>query len=390
MYINRILEEKLLSLIKHFPAVAVLGPRQVGKTTLVREIREKLDNESLYLDLENPVDAGSLSHPVEFFNSVSDKTVIIDEIQRNPELFPVLRSIIDSKRVNGRFILLGSASPQLLFLSNETLAGRIVYLELTPFIFNEINHLSDFRQHIIKGGFPVPFTLMDEFIRKEWFKSFSSAYFERDLRLLGLNTQSATLQRLFQMIAASQGGILNMSNLAKSLGITSPTVSNIISYFERSFMVRLLKPWHLNIGKRLIKSPKIYIRDAGIVNYSLGIKSYNELLRYPNHGLIWEGYVIEEVINTLGDDLEYYYYRTADGTECDLAVFKSDECIAIIDVKFSPSPSKTKSMTISQQDLGARKAFYVVPQCQVPYALSDNQFVTTPWQAIEIIAGMCK
>jgi predicted AAA+ superfamily ATPase len=385
MYISRILEEKFLSLIKHFPAVAVLGPRQVGKTTFVKKIRERLDNETLYIDLENPVDAGAFAHPVEFLNSVSDKTVIIDEIQRKPDLFPVLRSVIDTRRVNGRFILLGSASPQLLFLSNETLAGRIIYLELTPFIYNEIKHLSDFRAHLINGGFPVPFGLNEEFLRKEWFKSFVSAYFERDLRLLGLSTSPSTLQRLFQMIAASQAGILNMSNLAKSLGVSSPTVNNMISFYERSFMIRLLKPWHSNIGKRLVKSPKIYIRDSGIVNYILGITTYSELLRQPSLGQIWEGYVIEEIISTLSDNFQYYYYRTADGTECDLAVFKGDRCAAVMDMKFAPAPSKTKSLTISQQDLQAPNAFFIVPQCPSPYKISENQFVATPWQVIEIL-----
>ena len=388
MYIYRVIEEKFLLLTRNFPAIAVLGPRQVGKTTFVKEIRNKLENESLYLDLENPVDTGALAHPVEFFNSVAGKTVIIDEIQRKPDLFPVLRSVIDSKRVNGRFILLGSASPQLLFLSNETLAGRIIYMELTPFIYREIEYLSDFRQHMIKGGFPVPFGMGDEYLRKEWFKSFISAYFERDLRLLGLSTPPSTLQRLFQMIATLQGGILNMSNLAKSLGVSSPTVSNIISYYESSYMVRLLRPWHSNIGKRLVKSPKLYIRDTGIVNYILGIPSYDQLLTHPNLGQIWEGYVIEEIISTLSNDFQFCFYRTADGTECDLAIMKGDRCLAVIDAKFTPAPSRTKSMTISQQDLQAQQAFYIVPQCETPYSLSESQMVATPWQVIDIIGSM--
>jgi predicted AAA+ superfamily ATPase len=165
-----------LKLLEHFPAVAVLGPKQAGKTTLVKEIRKQLTKDSIYLDLENPADSGALDHPFEFLNSVSDKTVIIDEIQRRPDIIPMLRSIIDAKRVNSRFILLGSASPQLLFLSNETLAGRIVYLELTTFEHAEIQHLTDVRNHWLYGGFPDPFILQDQDIRKEWFKSFISAY----------------------------------------------------------------------------------------------------------------------------------------------------------------------------------------------------------------------
>ena len=388
MYIKRSIEERLLKLLGHFPAVAILGPRQAGKTTLVKEIQKQLAKESIYLDLENPVDFGALEHPVEFLNSISDKTVIIDEIQRKPELFPILRTVIDANRTNSRFIILGSASPQLLFLSNETLAGRIVYLELTPFEHTEIQHLTDFRNHWLNGGFPDPFMIDDNSIRKEWFKSFISAYVERDLRILGLNTSAGNLQRLLHMIAAIQGGLLNYSNLANSLGVSSPTVSNSISFFERSFIVRLLPPWHANIGKRLIKSPKIYIRDSGISNYLLNISGYENLLRHPLLGNIWEGYVIEDTINTLGDSYSYYFYRTADGTECDLLIFRDEECLAAIDAKFTAKPGRTKSMTITISDLNPKKAFYIVPECPSPYKIADNQFVATPWQLTEIIRSM--
>ena len=388
MYIKRSIEDRLLMLLEHFPAVAILGPRQAGKTTLVKEIRKQISKESIYLDLENPADLGVLDHPVEFLNSVSNKTVIIDEIQRKPDLFPVLRAVIDSNRVNSRFILLGSASTQLLFLSNETLAGRIVYLELTPFEHTEIQHLTDFRNHWLKGGFPEPFLIQDQRIRKEWFKSFISAYTERDLQLLGLSTSPANLQRLIQMISAIQGGMLNSSSLSNSLGISSPGVSNAISFFERSFIVRLLQPWHSNIGKRLVKTPKIYIRDSGIANYLLNITDYESLLRHPHLGNLWEGYVIEDIINTLGDEFSYYFYRTADGTECDLLIYRGEQCLAAIDAKFVPSPKHTKSMTITIQDLKPSKAFFVVPECPSPYNLSDNQFVVTPWQLTDLIRSM--
>jgi len=388
MYIKRAIEDKLLKLLEHFPSVAILGPRQVGKTTLAKEIQIHLSKESIYLDLENPVDVGALDHPTEFFYTVSDKVIIIDEIQRKPDLFPILRSVIDQKRVNGRFILLGSASPELLFMSNETLAGRIVHVELTPFEHAEISHLDDFRGHWLKGGFPEPFKIKDVDIRREWMKAFLSAYVERDLRLLGLNTSPSTLQSLIQMISSLQGGLLNASNLAKSLGVSSPTVSNAISFLERSFIVRLLKPWHSNIGKRLIKSPKIYIRDSGIINHLLGITSYEELLRHPMLGNLWEGYVIEDIMNVLKDEFRFYFYRTADGTECDLLIFKGNQCLAAVDGKFSPSPKRTKSMTIAMKDLQAKKAFYIVPECPETYVIGENQYVTTPWQITDIIRSM--
>jgi predicted AAA+ superfamily ATPase len=225
-------------------------------------------------------------------------------------------------------------------------------------------------------------------IRDQWYRSFISAYSERDLRLLGLSTSPTNIQRLLQMISAMQGGILNCSNLGNSLGISSPSVSNIISFFERSFIVRLLQPFHVNIGKRLVKSPKIYIRDSGITNFLLNIREYDNLLRHPLLGVLWESYVIEYIINTLGDEYNYFFYRTADGTECDLLIYKGEECLAVIDAKFSSSPQRTKSMTISIQDLHPRKAFFVVPECQAPYTLAENQFVVTPWQLTDIIRSM--
>ncbi len=388
MYIKRTIESKMLMLLEHFPAVAILGPRQAGKTTLVKEIRKQLAKESIYLDLENPADLGALMHPVEFLNSVSNKTVIIDEIQRRPDLFPVLRAVIDNNRVNGRFILLGSANPELLFLSNETLAGRIVYLELTPFEYTEIQHLTDFRDHWLKGGFPESFKQNDNAIRSVWFKSFLSAYFERDLRMLGLNTSPTNLQRLFQMISASQGGLLNFSSLANSLGVSSPIVGNAISFFERSFIVRILQPWHSNIGKRLVKTPKIYIRDSGIVNYLLGLSAYEDILRHPMLGNLWEGYIVENIINTLGDEYNYFFYRTADGAECDLVIYHGNTCVAAIDAKFSPQPRRTKSMAITINDLKPQRAYYIVPECPAMYAIGDDQFVAMPWQITDIIRSI--
>jgi predicted AAA+ superfamily ATPase len=388
MYIKRSIEERLLMLLKHFPAVAILGPRQAGKTTLVKEIRKQLTKESIYLDLENPSDFGALNHPVEFLNTVENKTVIIDEIQRKPDLFPVLRAVIDSHRINERFILLGSASPQLLFLSNETLAGRVVYLELTTFEHSEIQHLTDFRNHWLRGGFPDPFLIQDEKIRNQWYISFISAYTERDLRLLGLSTSPTNLQRLLQMISAIQGGLLNSSSLSNSLGISSPSVSNAISFFERSFIVRLLQPHHSNIGKRLVKSPKIYIRDSGITNYLLNITNYENLLRHPLLGKLWESYVIEDTINSLGDEYNYFFYRTADGTECDLLIYKGEECLAAVDAKFAANPQRTKSMTITLQDLHPKQAFFVVPECSVSYKITDNLSVVSAWQLTEMVRSI--
>jgi len=373
-------------MLKYFPAVAVLGPRQVGKTTLVKEISSRLEKEVVYLDLENPSDNAVLGNPLEFFNAVENKTIIIDEIQRKPELFPVLRSAIDINRSNGRFILLGSASKDLLLMSNETLAGRIVYSELTPFIFGEISQLTDFRKHWLRGGYPLVFTQEEDTMRGIWMKSFLSAYVERDLRMLGLGSSSTDIQRLLYMLASMHGNLLNINNLANSLGLNAMTVKNILSFFEKSFIIRLLQPWYANLGKRLIKTPKVFFRDSGIINYLLGLQGHEDMLRYPMLGNLWEGYVIENMINTLGEDYQYYFYRTVDGAECDLLVFKGMTCLAAIDAKYNPEPKRTKSMTTVIQDLKPKQAFFIIPECVAPYSLSENLYVATFEQVLLLLS----
>jgi predicted AAA+ superfamily ATPase len=385
MYIKRKIESKILLLMKHFPSVAILGSRQVGKTTLAKEILAQLDKESIYLDLENPADNAVFDHPFEFIHTVQNKTIVIDEIQRRPELFPVLRSAIDSNRISGRFILLGSASKDLLLMSNESLAGRIVYNELTPFIYNEISALSDFRMHWLRGGYPLAFTQNDDAIRNQWLRSFISAYIERDLKTLGLGSSSNDVQRLFYMLASVHGNLLNYSNLANSMGLNTMTVRNIVSFFEKSFIIRILQPYFTNIGKRLVKTPKVYFRDSGIINFLLGLTSYENIQRHPMLGYLWEGYVIENMINTLGEQYQYYFYRTADGTECDLVIFEGANCKAVIDAKFSPAPKSTKSMTTAIQDLKPIQAFFIVPECKVPYSIAQNLMIATQEQAISLL-----
>lgn len=385
MYIPRLLESTLIQYSLNFPATGILGPRQVGKTTLAKKVIPRLSKETVYLDLENPSDRGALIHPLEFFNSLRDKTVIIDEIQRLPDLFPVLRSAIDQHRVPGRFIILGSASRKLITLSNETLAGRIVYTELTPFYLDELSGITGFRDHWLKGGFPDALMATDKFIRDSWMRSYLSSYIERDLGLLGLGSSPRDTERLMYMLAANHAGMLNYSSLSNSQGIHVNTVKNITSFFEKSFLIRILQPWYANVGKRLIKTPKVYFRDSGMVNYLLGLSSYEDILRYPGLGNLWEGYVIENMISSLGEGFRFYFYRTADGAECDLLIFKGTQCIAAVDPKFSAAPSKTHSMTIAINDVKPASAFYIVPEVAVPYLISDNTRVATIPQALQWI-----
>jgi len=373
--INRLLEDRIIKALQHFPAAAILGPRQVGKTTLAKMIRDHLGKESFYLDLENPDDQALLSEPFKFFQANREKCIIIDEIQRKPELFPLLRSAIDQERLPGRFILLGSASPELLFISSETLTGRIIYTELTPFLICEIRSLKSVLDHWLFGGFPQPFMIDNEEFRYEWYRSFFMTYVERDFRMIGLGALPANLSRFFSMLAHIHGNILNKSMLAKSLTLNLGTINTYLNYFKQAFLIRELLPWHQNSGKRLVKSPKIYIRDSGLFHYLLKIKSYNDLLGHPALGNSWEGYVIEQIISCLGDKFDYYFYRTQDGTECDLLMVEGIKPKYTIEIKYTSTPKLSKGFITAIRDLGANHNFILVPEVRQSYSLSNNIIV---------------
>lgn len=380
--ISRILEKRILGLLTQFPCIAMLGPRQVGKTTLAKMLMEKMSNETVYIDLERPSAAAKLTDPELFFRTCEEKCVIIDEVQRKPELFPILRSAIDMKRDPGRFILLGSASPHLLMLSSESLAGRIVYTELTPLVIGELAP-GEMRNHWIRGGLPEPFLMPDDTMREEWFRSFVQSYLERDLQLLGLKTSADRLYRLWVMLAHCSGQLLNKSTLAKSLEISVPTTTTYLDFFEHAFLIRRLQPYFHNIRKRLVKSPKIYIRDSGITNHLLRIRDYDALLGNPKLGDLWEGYVVEQLISSLGETYEYFFYRTQHGAECDLVICSALKPVALAEIKFTSVPKRTRSLTIACEDIMAEKNFIIVPECVEAYPLDKDITVCTVQHLIE-------
>ncbi len=382
--IERQLKKRILKLISHFPAVAILGARQVGKTTLAKMLMNELPRENIYLDLENPSDLARLENVLAFFNANQDKCVIIDEVQRKPDLFPVLRSVIDQHRIPARFILLGSANPDLILSSSETLAGRIVYTELSPFNFSEIHHLTSITNHWLKGGFPEPFLMKDEDIWNEWFNSFIMTYIERDLPRWGLITSPQYLLRFVTMLAHTHGQLLNKTNYAKSLEVSIPTISNYIHYLENAFIIRSLQPFFINLKKRLVKSPKVYLRDIGLLHHLLRINDYNTLLGHPVIGRSWEGYVIEQIMSVLGSKFEYFFYRTQDGAECDLIITEKFHPIACVEIKFTEAPKKTKSLTITIQDIGSKNNFIVIPECTSPYPMEENLTVCNLEQFFEL------
>ncbi|MFN3996683.1 ATP-binding protein [Algoriphagus sp.] len=351
-----------------FPAVGLLGPRQVGKTTLVKNL--KLAKDSLYLDLEKASDRAKLVDPELFLKAHADKTVILDEIQLMPELFAELRSLIDEQREPGRFILLGSASPDLIRKSADSLAGRIGYLELTPFYLGEID--SDELQKLwIRGGFPLSFLAKTDRESQLWRQNFIKTYLERDLAQIGLSTDPRLVERFWMMLANAQGGIWNAQSFAKALGITRPTVNRYLEFLEGSFMVRVLAPFHQNIKKRLVKSPKVFIRDTGLLHALTGIDSMDALSNLLMIGPSWEGFVIEQIIATLREEYEYYFYRTHQGAECDLLLVKNGVVKTAIEIKNTLSPKLSKGMQISMGDTGAEKGV-IICRIEGGYPLSEK------------------
>ncbi len=371
--IERHIIKELMSLIEFFPVTGLIGPRQVGKTTLVKQISKQLQLETIYLDLENPKDSAKLRDPVLYFESNLNKCVILDEIQRMPELFPILRSMVDNHRVASRFIILGSATPDLIRDSSESLAGRIAYKELSPFNITEIwapnNNIQ--QKHWLKGGFPDAWLAPSEALSFEWQYQFTKTYIERDLPMLGLSINRSLIRKFWTMLAHLHGQVVNMSNLARSLDLSSNSINKYLSFLENAFLIKLLPPFATNLKKRLVKSPKVFIRDSGILHYLLNLESMEDLKSNPVLGHSWEGYVIEQISQKLHHNIQPYYYRTHVGAECDLVLIRSGKPIMGLEIKYTSSPSVTKGMLQSFSDLETTNNFVITPNTD-DYLLKEN------------------
>ena len=348
--------------LSYFPAVAVLGPRQVGKTTLVKALLRDYTKEVIYLDLEYFADQRRLQQPDLFFEANKDKVVVLDEIQRMPELFPLLRSLIDQYRVPGRFVLLGSASPKLLKNSSESLAGRIVYLELAPLHLLEVNATYTYRDHWLRGGFPDALQAPDQLIWQLWMDSFIQTYIQRDLPDLGLSASPILIRNLLTMLAGNQGGQLNYSDLARSLDLSVVTVQHYIHFLENAYLIRRLPPYFVNIGKRLVKAPKVFIRDSGLVHRLADINDYNALAGNLLLGGSWEGYVVQQIVSRVTIAVTPYYYRTQNGAELDLILVKGGKPVVAIEIRYSNDPSLTRGNTQAIADLNAEQTLVVTPE----------------------------
>ncbi len=359
--IKRRKTEEIIKQLKYSPAVGILGPRQVGKTTLAKELRKFLKRETVMLDMENPDDYAKMDNAMMYLRNLKETCVIIDEVQRRSELFSMLRVLIDEYRKPARFILLQSASPDLIKGASESLAGRISFTELSPFDITEVEKGFSLKKHWFRGGFPKSYIMRNNSESLKWLDDFISTYIERDLPEFGLITSPENLRRFWIMLANSQGGIWNASAFAKSLGISSPTVTRYLDFLEGAFVVRRLYPFHANIKKQLVKSPKVYVRDSGILHRLLRLRSFNELLESRIAGFSFEGYVVEQVSSLKNSDIDINYYRTKDGTESDIIFSKALKPVACAEVKLGNAPQITKGLTITMNDLKIKKAYIITP-----------------------------
>ncbi len=371
--ITRQLNTQLHAQLNRFPVLGIIGPRQVGKTTLVKSLANPSEK-VVYLDLELPSDRAILRNPELFFKENMDKIIILDEIQLAPDLFPVMRSIIDIRRKPGKFIVTGSASPALLKQGSETLAGRIIFNELHPFSLVETGDL-DYRKLWLRGGFPTAYQAKSHGAGFEWLSNFLATYINRDLPILGFTSSRIQVGRLIQMLAGSQGSILNLSTYSKSLGVSVPLVDKYIDVLEETFLLRKLQAYHANFKKRIVKSPKVYIRDTGLLHSLLRVGSITELLSHFLAGYSWESFVIQQIAAHLDSRNQLFYYRTQDGAEVDLVITKGDKPWVSMEIKLTDSPVLTKGNYIALADIKSKHNLIVTPSSK-SYSFDKNIQVT--------------
>lgn len=378
MIARKLLLNRISGRLSASPALALLGPRQCGKTTLARIIAA--EKQSTYFDLENPVDLERLSQPMIALEPLRG-LVVIDEIQRRPDLFPVLRVLIDRRPLRARFLILGSASPVLLQQSSETLAGRLALVEMAGFVLDEIPP-RDLSRLWLRGGFPRSFLARSERLSIAWREDFIRTFLERDLIQLGVRVPAPTMRRFWTMLAHYSGGIWNASEIGNSLGEAHTTVRRHLDSLSAALVVRILQPWFENLGKRQVKAPKVYVRDSGILHALLGITDRRGLEGHPKVGASWEGFVVEQLLHWL-DNPQAYYWRTQAGAELDLLLFHRSRRIGI-EIKRADAPGISPSMRSALEDLRLDRLFVIYPGL-TRYSLADKIEVTPLKECIEAL-----
>lgn len=365
-YVRRVLERDLATSVGESPVVAVLGPRQCGKSTLIRHLAEKRKN-SAFLDLERPSDLAKLTDPEFYLSRLRGRLVCIDEIQSRPDLFPVLRALCDENRRAGQFMISGSASHDLIQRSSESLAGRIAYSRLTPFLYSELGKVG-LERYLLRGGFPPSYGAKDDAAAFRWLDNFIRTFLERDLRFWR-NVPPATMQRLWKMLAHCNGQTMNYARLGASLGVADTTVRGYVDLLRDTFMVEQIPPYVSNLKKRLVKSPKVYLSDSGITNALLGLTSFEELYSHPAYGACWEQVVLAN-IRGLRPSAEIFFYRDSNGNEVDFVV-KSGSRVVAVECKCSSAPSVSSGTYTALDDVRPAKTFVVAP-VREGYALNER------------------
>lgn len=368
--IPRKITRTVIERLGNFPAVALLGARQAGKTTIAGIVIKEFPK-AIHLDLERPADLNKLTDPEAFFMQFSDHLICLDEIQRVPDLFPILRGVIDRGQRNGQFLILGSASRDLIRQSSESLAGRISYIEVSPFNDEEAS-FADAPTHWLKGGYPRSLLAENKDLSFQWREDYIQTFLERDIPQFGFQLPANTIGRFWRMLAHCHSQVLNASQLADSMGVSSHTIRKYIDLLEQTFLVRTLSPYSGNIKKRLIKSPKVYIRDSGILHALLNIENMQDLFAHPIYGSSFEGYIIENIVSRR-PRWEPSFYRTSNGAEIDLVLTKGMQKIAV-EIKSSTSPKLKRNFWNCIDDISPDKTVVIAP-VDDPYPIAEGVMV---------------
>ena len=371
----RLATPKIDRALARSPAVAILGPRQVGKTTLARAAAAARPG-SIFLDLETAADQAKLIDPALFFASRRGPLMVLDEVQNLPGLFSELRAEIDADRRVGRFLLLGSASFRLLRQA-QTLAGRLEVIDMAPLLLPEVaQRFQDIERLWVRGGFPGSYTPQRDEDSWQWRQDFIRHFLNVDLPALGIGVDPPSMGRFWRMLAHLHGQLLNASGLSRSLGVSAPTISRWLDHLVDALVVRRLEPWHANLGKRLVKSPKIYLRDAGLLHALLGIRDAEALSGHPVSGASWEGFVVEQICARLPAETPMNFYRTAAGAELDLVIEHEGRLIGV-EAKLSSAPTVTKGFWQACEDVGVHEAWVVAP-VREGWPIGDRARVMSP------------